>query len=88
MDKELTVIALFAIQCLTNLLFSCWITYKIAKINQDIKRLNIDINNLGATIRQNKASMEGKLSRFIMEVSNHFHQIRRDTNFSYPHEDS
>ncbi|MFM6451706.1 MAG: hypothetical protein ACKPH7_07845, partial [Planktothrix sp.] len=71
-----------------NLIFSCWITYKIATLTQNINKLRIDIDNLGAVIRQNKASMEGKLTRFIIEVSNHFHQIHRDTNFSYPHEDS
>ncbi|MFM6450502.1 MAG: hypothetical protein ACKPH7_01705, partial [Planktothrix sp.] len=71
-----------------NLIFSCWITYKIATLTQNINKLRIDIDNLGAVIRQNKASMEGKLTRFIIEVSNHFHQIHRDTNFSYPREDS
>ena len=88
MNENSVIIALFAVQCFANLIFSCWTSYKIAKINQDIKKLNIDINNLGALMRQNKASMEGKLTRFIIEVSNHFHQIHRDTNFSYPHEDS
>jgi len=88
MNENLIVISLFSIQCFINLIFSCWITYKIATLTQNINKLRIDIDNLGAVIRQNKASMEGKLTRFIIEVSNHFHQIHRDTNFSYPHEDS
>ncbi|VXD15990.1 hypothetical protein PL8927_510018 [Planktothrix serta PCC 8927] len=67
--------------------FCIYFTHQLANTKRDITEIKNDVNNLGALIRQNRASIEGKLVRFITETATRFRQLNADTNFTYPNED-
>lgn len=81
-NYTLIVLGIFSIQCAFSLIFSFWVSYKIAKLEEKVRENARDIDNIGSSIRLNKSRIEAKMSRFIDECSRKFRDIGHDSKFT------